>query len=215
MPIRLADRRFGHPLSSPKLPVQDTRHQVIALPGADAGDTTTIVETAIAAAEQIEVAQTTVADPQRREEILADQGSHRPQTMIDLDAVDIRSETAEPDRGPRDWSEAPDAQAPVSANRRRMRGWRGRRLMRQRGERIERSFAHLDDTGGMRRTHLRGHPNILTRLLIQAGRFTLGLVMRPLIGVGTLRGRQGRVGAVIATMCVLMRVVRRRLTAMV
>ena len=33
--------------------------------------------------------------------------------------------------------------------------------MRQRGERIERSFAHLYDTGGMRRTHLRGHTNIL------------------------------------------------------
>jgi transposase len=34
--------------------------------------------------------------------------------------------------------------------------------MRQRGERIERSFAHLYDTGGMRRTHLRGHTNILS-----------------------------------------------------
>ena len=41
--------------------------------------------------------------------------------------------------------------------------------MRQRGERIERSFAHLYDTGGMRRTHLRGHTNILKRLLIHAG----------------------------------------------
>jgi hypothetical protein len=48
--------------------------------------------------------------------------------------------------------------------------------MRQRGERIERSFAHLYDTGGMRRTHLRGHPNILKRLLIHAGGFNLGLV---------------------------------------
>jgi transposase len=46
---------------------------------------------------------------------------------------------------------------------------RGRRLMRQRGERIERSFAHLYDTGGMRRTYLRGHTNILKRLLIHVG----------------------------------------------
>jgi hypothetical protein len=65
---------------------------------------------------------------------------------------------------------------------------RGRRLMRQRGERIERSFAHLYDTGGMRRTHLRGHTNILKRLLIHAGGFNLGLVMRHLIGSGTPRG---------------------------
>ena len=133
--------------------------------------------------------------------------------MVDLDAVGIRSYMAEPDRGRRDWSEAPEAQAPVYGNRRRIRGRRGRRLMRQRGERIERSFAHLYDTGGMRRTHLRGHTNILKRLLIHAGGFNLGLVMRHLIGVGTPRGLQGRLAAVIATLFVLIGAVRRRLTA--
>ena len=40
----------------------------------------------------------------------------------DLDAVGIRSYVAEPDRGRRDWSEEPDAQAPVYGNRHRMRG---------------------------------------------------------------------------------------------
>ena len=70
--------------------------------------------------------------------------------------------------------------------------------MRRRGETIERSFAHLYDTGGMRRTHLRGHTNILKRLLIHAGGFNLGLVMRQLIGIGTPRGLQGRVAAAIA-----------------
>ena len=84
--------------------------------------------------------------------------------------------------------------------------------MRQRGERIERSFAHLYDTGGMRRTHLRGHTNILKRLLIHAGGFNLGLVMRHLIGIGTPRGLQGRVAALMATMFVLVGVVRRRFT---
>src|SRR5712692_1694504 len=132
------------------------------------------------------------------------------QTMVDLDAVGIRSYVAEPDRGRRDWSEEPEAQAPVYANRRRIRGRRGRRLMRQRGERIERSFAHLYDTGGMRRTHLRGHTNILKRLLIHAGGFNLGLVMRHLIGVGTPRGLQGRLGDIIATFFVLVAAIRRR-----
>jgi transposase len=79
--------------------------------------------------------------------------------------------------------------------------------MRQRGERIERSFAHLYDTGGMRRTHLRGHTNILKRLLIHAGGFNLGLVMRHLMGVGTPRGLQGRLAAVMATIFVLLGVV--------
>ena len=64
----------------------------------------------------------------------------------------------------------------------------GRRMMRCRGERVERSFAHMYDTGGMRRTHLRGHANILKRPLIHAGGFNLGLIMRQLIGLGTPRG---------------------------
>jgi transposase len=175
----------------------------VTLQGADQGDTTTIVETAIAAAEHVEEAQADVAEPQPLEEIIADKGYHSNQTMVDLAAVDIRSYVAEPDRGRRDWSETPEAQAPVYANRRRIRGRRGRRLMRQRGERIERSFAHLYDTGGMRRTHLRGHTNILKRLFIHAGGFNLGLLMRHLIGVGTPRGLQGRLAAAMAAIVAL------------
>ena len=163
----------------------------VTVQGADQGDTTTIIETAIAAATQVKDAQADVTDWQPLEEIIADKGYHSNQTMVDLDAVRIRSYVSEPDRGRRDWSKEPDAQAPVYGNRRRMRGPRGRRLMRQRGERIERSFAHLYDTGGMRRTHLRGHENILKRLLIHAGGFNLGLLMRAHFGVGTPRGFQG------------------------
>ena len=184
----------------------------VTRPGADVGDTTTIIETAIAATEQVEDAQANVDDRQSLEEIVGDKGYHSNQTLIDLDAGGIRSYVSEPDRGRRDWSKDPEARAPVYGNRRRMRGRRGRRLMRQRGARIERSFAQLYDTGGMRRTHLRGHTNILKRLLIHAGGFNLGLVMRHLIGIGPPRGLQGRVAAVLATLGGLMGVVRRRLT---
>jgi transposase len=176
----------------------------VTLQGADKGDTTTIIETAIAAAEQVEDAQADVQDPQPLEEIVGDKGYHSNQTMVDLDAVGLRSYVSEPARGRRDWSKEPEAQAPVYGNRRRIRGRRGRRLMRQRGERIERSFAHLYDTGGMRRTHLRGHTNILKRILIHASGFNLGLVMRQLIGIGTPRGLQGRIATVIATLLVLL-----------
>src|ERR1700716_3167966 len=117
------------------------------------------VEPAIAAAKKIEDAQAEVQAPELLAEIIADKGYHSNQTMIDLEAVGIRTYVAEPDRGRRDWSEEPAARTLGYANRRRLRGARGRRLMRQRGERIERSFAHLYDTGGMRRTHLRGHTN--------------------------------------------------------
>jgi transposase len=102
----------------------------VTLQGADLGDTTTIIETAIAAAEQIEDAQAAVTEPQALDEVIADKGYHSNQTMVDLDAVGLRSYITEPDRGRRDWSQAPEAQAPVYGNRRRIRGPRGRRLMR-------------------------------------------------------------------------------------
>jgi transposase len=168
--------------------------------GADEGDTTTRIETTMAAAEQVEEAQVEIDTPTTLEEAVADKGYHSNETMVDLQAVGLRSDVSEPDRGRRDWSEAPDAQAPVYANRRRIRGERGKALLRRRGEYLERTFAHLYETGGMRRTHLRGHPNILKRLLIHAGAFNLGLLLRRLIGVGTPRGLQGRVAAGVAAL---------------
>jgi transposase len=183
----------------------------VTVQGANEGDTTTIVDTVTAAVEQIDAAQTDVDDPQPLEEIITDKGYHSNRILVELDALGVRSYVAEPDRGRRDWSKEPEAQAPVYGNRRRIRGRRGRRLMRQRGERIERSFAHVYDTGGMRRTHLRGHDNILKRLLIHAGGFNLGLLIRTTLGVGTPRGLQGRLARVLATLLVLVRTPRRAL----
>src|SRR5208283_742613 len=105
--------------------------------------------------------------------------------------MSIRSYVSEPNRGQRDWSDEPHAQEPVYANRRRIRGARGKRLMKMRGELIERSFAHNYETGAMRRTHLRHHDNIAKRLLVHVGAFNLGLVMRRLIGMGKPRRLQG------------------------
>ena len=61
----------------------------------------------------------------------------------------------------------------------------------------------------MRRTHLRGHTNILKRLLIHAGGFNLGLLMRQMIGLGTPRGLQGRLSVIIAIVLVLVAAIRR------
>ena len=163
----------------------------VTLQGADVGDTTSLIETAIAAAEQVEAAHAASPTPAALTELIADKGYHSNQTMIDLHAVGVRSYIAEPDRGRRHWTKAPQAQPAVYGNRRRIRGGRGKRLMRRRGEYVERSFAHVYDTGGMRRTHLRGHPNILKRLLIHASAFNLGLLMRHVFGRGTPRGLQG------------------------
>jgi hypothetical protein len=76
--------------------------------------------------------------------------------------------------------------------------WRaGATVARRRGEFVERPNAYLYETGGLRRTHERGHQNIAKRLLVQAAACNLGLFMRRLIGIGTPRGLQGRVAAVI------------------
>ena len=164
----------------------------VTLQGADVGDTTSLIETAIAAAEQVEAAHAEPSVSAALTELIADRGYHSNQTMIDLHAVGVRSYIAEPDRGRRHWTKAPAAQRAVYGNRRRVRGARGKRLMRRRGEYVERSFAHVYDTGGMRRTHLRGHPNILKRLLIHASAFNLGILMRKVFGLGAPRRLQGR-----------------------
>jgi transposase len=150
----------------------------VTLHGADEGDTSTIVETAIAAAHQVENAQADVDEPTTLQETVADKAYHGNQTMVHFQAVGVRTYFSEPDRGRRDWSKEPDAQHPVHANRRRIRSTRGKTLLRRRGEYVERAFSHVYDTGGMRRTHLKRHDNILKRLLIHAGGFNLGLLMR-------------------------------------
>lgn len=178
----------------------------VTLQGADVGDTTSLVATAIATAEQVEAARAERATPTALTALVADRGYHSNQTMINLHAVGVRSYIAEPDRGRRHWTNAPEAQQVVYGNRRRVRGVRGKRLMRRRGEYVERSFAHLYDTGGMRRTHLRGHPNILKRLLIHASAFNLGILMRQVFGRGTPRGLQGdplRAGALEIALAML------------
>ena len=167
----------------------------VTLHGANAGDTTSIAETVAIAVEQLAAAHAELARPATLTEVVADRGYHSNQTLSDLQAIGVRSYVAEPERGRRHWTQDRRAQHAVYGNRRRVRGVRGQRLLRRRGEYLERSFAHVYDTGGMRRTHLRGHVNILKRLLIHASAFNLGLLMRRRYGHGTPRGLQGRAAA--------------------
>ena len=142
----------------------------VTLHGADVGDTTSLLATTLTAAEQLAAVQASVPTA-----LVGDRGYHSNDTLLTLRRLGLRTYLAEPDRGRRCWTKEPDAQQPVYGNRRRIGGPRGRRLMRRRGEYVERTFAHVYDTGGLRRVHLRGHPNILKRLIVHAGAFNLGL----------------------------------------
>ena len=126
--------------------------------------------------------------------MVTDQGYHSNETILELKELGLRGYLSEPDRGRRNWKgNKRKYQAPVYANRRRIRGRRGRRLQRQRSELAKRPFAHQFTTGGLRRIFVRGHANVRKRLLIQVCGFNLGLLMRQLTGVGTPRSLQGRV----------------------
>jgi transposase len=176
----------------------------VTVQGADQGDTTTIAETVTAAAEDLEaVAAVIDGETAVIDEIVADKGYHSNQVLVDLAALDLRTYIAEPDRGRRKWKRKAAARDAVYANRRRIRGARGLALQRRRSERLERPNAHLYETGGMRRTHLRGHTNILKRLLVHVGGFNLGLFMRTRFGIGTPRSLQGRVAMIVALVVAL------------
>jgi transposase len=185
----------------------------VTVQGADQGDTTTLEQTLGEAVDQLTaVADETDPDVETAPDVVADKGYHSRRTVLELETNGFRTYISEPDRGPQRWKRQADARDAVYANRRRIHGDRGLRLLRRRGEYVERTFAHVYDTGGMRRTHLRGHTNILKRLLIHAGAFNLGLVMRHLMGTGTPRGLQGRLAAVIASLVAVWHIVTNAVT---
>jgi transposase len=126
------------------------------------------------------------------QEAVLDKGYHSNAVLLALDESEIRSYVSEPDRGTRRWKDKQAERDVVYANRRRIRGDRGKALLRQRGELLERPFAHALETGGMRRTHLRHHENILKRLVVHIAGINLSLLMRKLVGVGKPRCLQGR-----------------------
>jgi transposase len=191
----------------------------VTLQPATAGDTNTLHETLTQCGEHIrEVAahaEPTMEqlNPEGPAELVLDKGYHSNDCMLLLQDVEVRSYCSEPDRGQRNWIGKEEEKTAVYQNRRRIRGARGKRLLRQRGELVERSFAHMYETGAMRRTHLRFHDNIIKRLLIHAGAFNLSLVMRKLAGFGTPRSFQGRIATLISSLQIAILAIRTILTS--
>ena len=171
----------------------------VTLQPADHGDTTSIEQTITQADDNlVAVMKDEQACEQLSEQVLrevvADKGYHSNEVLKTQRQREIRTYISEPHRGRRNWKDKSAERDAVYGNRRRIRGERGKRLMRKRGELVERSFAHAYDTGGMRRTHLKRHRNILKRLLIHVAGFNLSLILRTLLGFGTARGLQGLAG---------------------
>jgi transposase len=167
--------------------------------GGARGDTESIGETLPQAAEAVaeQIAETTVDEKYPVnfagvEEVVADKGYHSNEVVRNLAELGVRSYIAEPERGVRKWEGRRAEQAAVYANRRRIRGARGKRLQAGRGERVERNFAHQFDTGGLDRLYVRGLHNVHKKLLIQAAACNLALLMRTLYGAGKPKAAHDR-----------------------
>src|SRR5216684_194099 len=184
----------------------------VTLQEADQGDTTTVVETLVQAGETVaELIRTEAPDQKSQvhlqgiEEVVTDKGYHSGTVLVEMKGAEVRTYIPEKKpKGHRHWEGKRAQQQAVYANRRRVNGAYGKRLLRKRGELIERSFAHCYDTGGMRRTHLRGHQNILKRLLIHVGAFNLSLIFRTLLGSGTPRELRNRPLSFVFVLCWLL-----------
>ena len=127
------------------------------------------------------------------EEAVADKGYHKAATLATCERIGLRTYIPEPKhRWRRTWQDKPAAQQRAfRANRRRVQGARSKRLQRRRSEYVERTFAHTCETGGGRRSWLRGLIKVSKRYLMQAMAHNLGVLMRKLFGIGTPRGLQG------------------------
>jgi transposase len=180
--------------------------------GGAAADTETVQETvidaAIAVAELID--EKTLegkyeVHPDGVQEVVADKGYHSNDVVLGLAEMEVRTYIAEPDRGTRNWDGKAAEKAAVYGNRRRIQGERGRGLQRQRGEKIERNFAHQFDTGGLDRLYVRGKENARKKFLIQAAACNLALLMRSTYGSGKPRAAHDAAIEAILTILAVMR----------
>jgi hypothetical protein len=171
---------------------------------ADQGDAQTVEDT-------VQMAQSNLGESGSAvqvEDVAADKGYHSASTMTAIaENTPYRTYVPEP-RLPagqtRTWTDKPPEQRDATyANRRRTRGARGKRLQRLRSERVERTFAHVCETGGARRTWLWGIDKVRKRYAIAAMAHNLSCLMRELFGMGTPRGLQKTVEALAESLCAL------------
>jgi transposase len=175
----------------------------VTLHAADLGDTTTIHETlaeaGMAVAELVEREAELHPEEEPKvnvdgiEELVADKGYHSGAVVEWVGENEVTSYIPERKQaGKRNWDGKQVEQQAVEANHGRVTGDYDKQLLRRRGEFIERSFAHCYETGGMRRSTLRGHDNILKRLPIHVGAFNISLILRKMLGAGTPRELKNR-----------------------
>ena len=170
------------------------------------GDAGTLLENVVNAQRNVILA----GSPEEIQEVAADKGYHKNETITQATDFGMRTYIPEPhSQHDRKWTDKPDeVKQAVLNNRRRMSRAKGKDLQRQRSEKVERSFAHVCETGGARRTWLRGLEKINKRYLIVTAARNLGLLMLKAFGIGKPRCLQAGMEAFGAGMFGCLRVLR-------
>lgn len=155
-----------------------------AIHPADRADSATLVDSVLRAQVNLVLA----GSAQEVREAVADKGYHKSETLAHCQQWATRTYIPEPRRKKWKWKGKPESWRKATlGNRRRVKGERSKRLQRRRSEYVERSFAHVCETGGGRRTWLRGFEKVSKRYLVQVAAHNLGLLMRKLFGKGKPR----------------------------
>jgi transposase len=153
---------------------------------ADRGDAQTGPETAILAQASLVSAGSDTAVC----ELVADKGYHDNRLLAQCEEWQVRTYIPERRQKKRCWTNKPlEYERAFRANRRRVRSGKGRRLNRWRSERCERTFAHVCETGGGRRTWLRGVINVSKIHLLRCAAYNLGLLLRKVWGMSKPRNQ--------------------------
>ena len=154
--------------------------------GANAADTATLVPSVERAQDHVDATGTC----RLIGKIAADKGYHAIDALTAVEQSElIGAKTYIPERETKwNWDDkTPQQKRTVMNNRARTERDYGKRLQRKRSERVERSFAHVCETGGGRRTWLRGLDNVRKHHLVKAAAHNLGLILRKLLGTGKPR----------------------------
>ena len=142
---------------------------------ADYHDTATLEDSL----HQAQINQQEAGSEQEIKDAVADKGYHGARTLANLrEHTPYRTYIPEPERRHQCvWTDKPPEQKPgrgcQSPSHARQRG---RKLQRLRSERVERTFAHVCETGGARRTWLTGIEKVRKRYLLSAAAHNLGVL---------------------------------------
>jgi hypothetical protein len=187
--------------------------EVAVLPG-DEADGAALVERIAGAEERVREAATDeneseseqAVEPPSVALVTADMGYFKREGMGELQACGVATAIPDPVEQRRTEHYSLDEQIVLMRAHRMAASVRGRAALQKRGETVERSFAHVLDCGGARRTTLRGRENITKRYLVQTACANLTLLLRTLHGSGTLKQTWASPASVL---CVVWRIFSR------